>query len=151
MVILEQKSVVGQEHSGNPTEGQGMERPAIGELLRSLRGGRTLRQVEADTGVSNAYLCNLEGGLKRPGIRTLSKLSDYYQVPLQDLLQTAGLDTTVKVAASQGSTLDVQRSYDFVIADPDFRQLPKPQGAPPIDSQRFIVAMYQFYTGKKLL
>jgi transcriptional regulator with XRE-family HTH domain len=128
-----------------------MERPAIGELLRSLRGGRTLRQVEADTGVSNAYLCNLEGGLKRPGIRTLAKLSDYYQVPLQDLLQTAGLDTTVKVAASQGSTLDVQRSYDFVIADPDFGQLPKPQGSPSIDSQRFIVAMYQFYTGKKLL
>ena len=135
MVILEQISEYSQEHSIPPAEGQGMERPAIGELLRSLRGRRTLRQVEADTGVSNAYLCNLEGGLKRPGIRTLSKLADYYQVPLQDLLQTAGLDTTVKVAASQGSTLDVQRSYDFVIADPDFRQLPKPQGAPPIDSR----------------
>ena len=150
MVSLEQISEVGQEHPVTPTEGQGMERPAIGELLRSLRGGRTLRQVEVDTGVSNAYLCNLEGGLKRPGIRTLSKLADYYQVPLQELLQTAGLDTT-KMASFHGSAQDVQRSYDFVIADPDFGQLPKPQGAPPIDSQRFIVAMYQFYTGKKLL
>ena len=150
MVILEQTSVLSQEHPVTPNEGQGMEKPAIGELLRSLRGGRTLRQVEVDTGVSNAYLCNLEGGLKRPGIRTLSKLANYYQVPLQELLQTAGLDTTT-MASFHGSAQDVQRSYDFVIADPDFGQLPKPQGAPPIDSQRFIVAMYQFYTGKKLL
>ena len=151
MVTLEQKSVFSQEHSDTPTEGQGMERPAIGELLRSLREGRTLRQVEADTGVSNAYLCNLEGGLKRPGIKTLAKLADYYQVPLQNLLQTAGLDTTATVAASHGSALDVRRSYAFVMADPNFRQIPKPKGAPPIDCQRFIVAMYQFYTGKKLL
>ena len=59
MVVLEQTSEISQEHPALPAGGQGMERPAIGELLRSLRGGRTLRQVEADTGVSNAYLCNL--------------------------------------------------------------------------------------------
>ena len=39
------------------------QRPPIGQLLRTLRGTKTLRQVEADTGITNAYLSNLESGL----------------------------------------------------------------------------------------
>ena len=152
MVILEQTSVLSQGvHDISAGDSGNGRPPSIGDLLRSLRGGRTLRQVEADTGVSNSYLCNLESGLKRPGIRTLSKLSAYYQAPLQDLLQAAGLDPVTPVPESAGSVLDVQRSYEFVMADPDFRHLQKPQGTPSVDYQRFIVEMYQHYTGKRLL
>ena len=126
-------------------------RPPIGSLLRSLREDRTLRQVEADTGISNAYLCNLEGGLKKPGVKTLSKLASYYDFPLQDLLQAAGLLHRDPLPSFQDSAQDVQRSYDFVMADPDFSRLRKPTEAPPIDFQRFLVEMYQHYTGKRLL
>ena len=151
MIIFEGPSDVAQSGFAASRGDGERERPPIGELLRSLRGERTLRQVETDTGVSNAYLCNLEGGMKRPGVKTLDKLAGYYGVPLQQLLQTAGLDNSASVAVAQDSALDVQRSYDFVMADPDFGRLRKPQGTPSVDYQRFVVEMYQHYTGKKLL
>ena len=43
-------------------------RPPIGELLRSLRRDRTLRETERDTGILNAYLSNIELGIKKPGL-----------------------------------------------------------------------------------
>ena len=158
MLMIEHAVELGQAASVIPEgkeealeEGEELGRPPIGSLLRSLRGDRTLRQVEADTGVPNSYLCNLEGGLKKPGVKTLSKLASYYEFPIQDLLQAAGLLPGEPLPSFQDSAQDVQRSYDFVMADPDFSQLRKPAEAPPIDFQRFLVEMYQHYTGKKLL
>ena len=96
MPIIEQTVGSGQAASFIPAEEElaaegsaDPERPQIGSLLRSLRGDRSLRQVEADTGVSNSYLCNLEGSLKKPGVKTLSKLASYYQISLQELLLAA--------------------------------------------------------------
>lgn len=133
------------------TEGE-PERPPVGRLLRVLRGDRTLRQVEADTGVSNSYLSNLESGLKRPGARTLAKLAGYYQTPLVDLLQAAGIQTAEpQTAISPEELADLQRSFAFVLADPLFDRIPKPTGSAPAEYQQFIVQMYQVYTGKRLL
>lgn len=157
MLIVEHPVLSGQAmavmdgEGKDPEERAELERLPISSLLRSLRGDRTLRQVEAETGISNAYLCNLEGGLKKPGVKTLSKLARYYDFPLQDLLQAAGFLHGDPLPSSQDSTQDVQRSYDFVMADPDFSRLRKPAEAPPIDFQRFLVEMYQHYTGKRLL
>ena len=151
MVVAEQNIVSSQDRPESHAEDREKVRPPIGELLRSLRGERTLRQVETNTGVSNSYLCNLESGFKRPGIRTLSKLANYYQASLQHLLQTAGLDPGTPMPEFADSVLDVQRSYEFVMADPEFRQFRKPQGTPSMDYQKFVVEMYQHYTGKRLL
>ena len=151
MVILEQTIASSQGSPDTHTVDPERVRPPIGELLRGLRGERTLRQVEADTGVSNSYLCNIESGFKRPGIKTLGKLANYYRAPLQHLLLAAGLDPGTPMPEFADSALDVQRSYEFVMADPEFRQLQKPQGTPPTEYQKFIVEMYQHYTGKKLL
>ena len=127
-------------------------RPPVGRLLRELRGDRTLRQVEADTGVSNSYLSNLESGLKRPGVRTLAKLAGYYRLPLVDLLQASGIQTADHhPAVSPEELAEVQRSYAFVLADPRFDQIPKPTGQAPTEYLQFIVQMYQVYTGKILL
>ena len=63
-----------------------------GELsrLRKLRG-ETLRAVEARTGVSNAYLSQLEKGwVKKPRPHVLHKLADYYGVPYESLMTAAG-------------------------------------------------------------
>jgi transcriptional regulator with XRE-family HTH domain len=127
--------------------------PPIANLLRRLRGGRTLRQVENDTGISNSYLSNLEMGAKRPGPRILSRLASYYRVPLQDLLQVAGLPELPpnSTAEPTASIIELQRGYEFVMSDPNLGPYEKPAGMPPIDMQKFLVEMYQHYTGKKLL
>ena len=127
------------------------ERPPIGELLRKLRGTKTLRQVEADTGITNAYLSNIELGLKKPGVKTLAKLSIYYRVPLDHLLQVAGLAGETPEPAHQESVLDLQRAYDFVLGDPNVSQYPKPTETPSTDMQKFVVQLYQHFTGRKLL
>ena len=127
------------------------ERPPITSVLRHLRGTRTLRQVEADTGISNAYLSNIESGAKRPGVKILSKLAAYYRYPLGELLQAAGLPFDEHAAVLADSNTELQRIYEFVIADPNFMHYGKPAGTPPVDVQRFVIQMYEYYTGKKLI
>ena len=127
------------------------ERPPIGALLKSLRGARSLRQVQEDTKVSIGYLSTIEHGFRRPGTKTLSKLSAYYKVPLQHLLEVAGITTEGISHPEYKSAIEVQRSFDFVMADPNLSQYSKPEGETPADVQKFVVQMYQHYTGRKLL
>ena len=133
------------------SEHKSRERPPIGELLKELRGTRTLRQVEAHTGITNAYLSNLELGLKRPGLKTLAKLGTYYQVPLDHLLHVAGMGGDAPETVQQESVIDIQRAYGFVLGDPRVSLYPKPTETPTLDVQKFVVQMYQYFTGKKLI
>ena len=127
------------------------QRPPIGELLRELRGTKTLRRVEADTGITNAYLSNIELGLKKPGVKTLAKLGIYYQVPLDHLLKVAGLQDQAPGPAQQESVLDIHRAYAFVLGDPNIAVYQKPADTPPLDMQKFVVELYQTFTGRRLL
>lgn len=127
------------------------QRPPIGELLKQLRGTKTLRQVEADTGITNAYLSNLELGLKKPGFRTLTKLSRYYSVPMDHLLRVADMEGHVPQPDGVDSVMDIQRAFDFVITDPNVAHYQKPADVLPLDVQKFVVQIYQHYTGRKLL
>ena len=141
----------GEETPNQETENKSRQRPPIGELLRKLRGARTLRQVEAGTGITNAYLSNIELGLKRPGVKTLAKLGTYYRVPLDHLLQVAGLQDLTLAPAQQESVIDIQRAYDFVLDDPNVAPYQKPSDTPSLDMQKFVVEMYQHFTGRRLL
>ena len=132
-------------------DGPARQRPPIGKLLRDLRGSRTLREVERGAGIPNSYLSNVEGGGKRPGLKTLSKLANYYGVPLEELLEVAGLPHARTMEASPVSALDVHRSFDFILADPALRQYEKPMERLSIETQKFIVELYQHFTGKRLL
>lgn len=134
-----------------PEEHHLRQRPPIGELLRDLRGSRTLREVEQGAAIPNSYLSNVEGGGKRPGLKTLSKLANYYGVPLEELLDVAGLPNGRDTHSDAASALDVHRAYDFLMADPALRQYIKPVERLTIETQRFIVELYQHYTGKRLL
>ena len=127
------------------------ERPPIGELLRKLRGTKTLRQVEADTGITNAYLSNIELGLKRPGVKTLAKVGIYYRVPLDHLLQVAGLAGETPEPAQQESVLDLQRAYEFVLGAPGISRFERPKELPSLDMQKFVIGIYEHYTGRRLL
>lgn len=65
----------------------------LGTYLKSLRDakGLTLRAVEETTGVSNAFLSQLESGkVKQPSPIVLYKLAQNYNVPYEMLMEYAG-------------------------------------------------------------
>jgi len=65
----------------------------LAETLRTLRvmSGSSLRQVEKKTGISNAYLSQLEtGATQNPSPQVLHSLADYYAVPYESLMEAAG-------------------------------------------------------------
>ena len=65
----------------------------LDETLRKVRAlrGKSLRAVEEATGISNAYLSQLErGDAQRPAPDKLQALATFYSVPYEDLLREAG-------------------------------------------------------------
>lgn len=65
----------------------------LGGFLRGSREQRalTLRAVEKATGVSNAYLSQLESGkIRQPSPLVLHKLAQLYEMPYALLLEKAG-------------------------------------------------------------
>ena len=65
----------------------------LGSFLRGSREQRslTLRAVEKATGVSNAYLSQLESGkIRQPSPLVLHKLAQLYEMPYTLLLEQAG-------------------------------------------------------------
>lgn len=70
-----------------------MNRKSLGQFLKVVREdkGLTLRAVESSTGISNAYLSQLEGDkIKQPSPVVLHKLADLYEVSYAALLGLAG-------------------------------------------------------------
>jgi transcriptional regulator with XRE-family HTH domain len=67
--------------------------PTLGKYLKDARElkGLSLRDVENHTGISNAYLSQLEGDkIKRPSPVWLHKLSELYGVAYERLMNLAG-------------------------------------------------------------
>lgn len=65
----------------------------LGTLLAASRRQKnlTLRAVEKATGISNAYLSQLENGdVQEPSPVMLAKLADLYDVPYPTMLEYAG-------------------------------------------------------------
>ena len=130
-------------------EFQELEYAEIGPLLRDLRGRLSLRQLEEATGITYSYLSNIERGKRQPGFKILSKLAAYHDVPMRDLLVAAGYPP--EPAEDGRHTADIQRSFRFVVDDPELEAFEKPSEAAAIDLKRYVVQLYEHYTGKKLL
>ena len=65
----------------------------LGKELKRLRQikGVSLRDVEKETQISNAYLSQLErGDAKNPSSQKLARLARYYQLPYEALMHMAG-------------------------------------------------------------
>lgn len=65
----------------------------LGQVLRAIRAGKgkTLREVEKGTDISNAYLSQLETGkVENPSPAILSKLAEFFEVPYESLMEAAG-------------------------------------------------------------
>ena len=121
----------------------------IGPLLKRLRGEHSLRDVQRLTGVSSSYLSLVERGERRPGVNLINKLAILYGVDVNELLQRAR-----RLGAGDprdDEPLEVERAYQYVLADPQFRVGTRPDGPLSINAKRFIVEMYERFTGKRLL
>jgi transcriptional regulator with XRE-family HTH domain len=78
----------------------------LGEYLRNLRSARkmSLRDVEEGSGVSNAYLSQLEQGkITKPSPHFLHKLAGCYLVPYETLMEKAGYITKEESAPQKVS------------------------------------------------
>ena len=141
-------SAVTEPDDGAGESGQPV--PDIGSYLRDLRGSRSLRQIQESTGIAYSYLSNIERGSKRPGEKILSRLADYHNVPLGELFAIAGIDKGTD-ADPDFSNANIRRSFRYVLDDPVFVDYPKPVESVPIETQRFVVHLYEHFTGKQLL
>lgn len=66
---------------------------SLAKYLRDIRAvrGKSLRAVEDATGISNAYLSQLErGDATKPSPDKLQELAKFYEVPYTDLMRAAG-------------------------------------------------------------
>jgi transcriptional regulator with XRE-family HTH domain len=100
----------------------------LGKLLKQYReiNKLTLRQVEEKTGISNAYLSQLENDkIAHPSANTLYKLSQTYDVEFETLLSAGGViekkeQSTPKhkilqsVAASAGTVLTDEEEKELL-------------------------------------
>ena len=121
----------------------------VGPLLKRLRGTHSLRDVQQLTGVSSSYLSLVEQGKRRPGVNLINKLAVLYEVDAGALLQRAR-----RLSGSDprdDEPLEVERAYRYVLADPAFRVGTRPDGPISLKTKRFIIEMYERYTGKRLL
>ena len=141
---------IDQRQSGPPEPaGERGGEEDIGPLLKRLRGRVSLREVTRRTGVSSSYLSQIERGEKQPGANLLRKLADLYRVDPEALIRRAGHGSQPDPFSDEAQ--DVERAYRFVLDDPAFRVGTRPDGPLTVNAKRFIVEMYEKFTGKRLL
>ncbi len=124
---------------------------SIGQMLRRLRGDTSLRGVHRLSGISNAYLSQVEKGTRHPGPKLLRRLAALYGVGVGDLFRKAGYLEEEGDEPQVDETAEVDRAYRYVLADPVFRVGTRPRGPLSIESKRFIVELYERWSGKRLL
>ena len=96
----------------------------LGSYLRALRrqAGLSLRALEAGTGVSNAYLSQLERDhIKEPSPKVLWAVAECYQADYRDLLRRAGYPVpstrpSVTFAGAERLTPDEREEVQEIIA-----------------------------------
>lgn len=128
-----------------------MER-SFGEYLKSLRQEQrmSLREVERESGVSNAYLAQIERGDRRPpSPEILKKLAPVYNVAVRDLLKAAGYWDEDRPSLTEEE--EVEMAFQFVMNDPRYQSGTRLSGPLTTEVKRFVVEMYEKATGKKLL
>ena len=125
----------------------------LGRFLKSLREqkGVSLIDVERVTGISNAYLSQLETGARRrlPTPERLQALSGYYDVSVKELLEKAGYHDAEEAKETYEQKLD--KAFMHVIHDPQFNVgiRIKPEDVSK-DVKRYVLAMYSRSVRKSL-
>ena len=125
----------------------------FGAYLKQLRKerGLTLKQVEKAAHVSNAYISQVERGLRNPPQPdVLKRLAKAYEVSQRELMVAAGHleeDSSERISRER-----LENAYKHVISDPTYRHGTRLKGSHlSLDAKRFIVEMYETVTGRRLL
>ena len=130
-----------------------MEESNFGYFLKSLRDRQrmSLRDVEKESGVSNAYIAQLEKGDRpAPSPDILKKLARAYNITVRELLLRAGYLDEPEVTATEEERIDA--AFQYVLADPDYKLGTRLRGEElDIKGKRGIVITYETLTGKKIL
>ena len=90
------------------------EQPTLGQYLRALREakGLSLRQVEGRSGISNAFVSQMESGkVKQPSPVMLYKLAELYGVPYESLMELAGYPSPSALTTESRSASEVFRRF----------------------------------------
>ncbi|MFZ0277641.1 MAG: helix-turn-helix transcriptional regulator [Candidatus Sulfotelmatobacter sp.] len=126
---------------------------SFGSYMRRLRKskGLTLKQVETQAEVSNAYISQIERGLRNPPQPDiLRRLARVYDVPHRELLIVAG--HLEEDSAETAKRRRVEEAYEHVMTDPTFKQGTRLKGTHvSLETKRFIVEMYEKLTERNLL
>ena len=129
----------------------------LGEYLKALREKKraSLKDVERDTGIPNAYISQLETGARKklPEPERMRKFADYYNVSVRELLFQAGYYEAKDVPLTYEQKME--KLFLYAINDPEFnsghRINPKELNA---DVKRFIVEVYSNFSviaGRKIM
>jgi transcriptional regulator with XRE-family HTH domain len=81
----------------------------LGQILKATRSrlGKTLREVESATGISNGYLSQLESGsVKQPSPNHLHKLAGVYGLDYSRLMELAGYAIARQIGTTTEKALD---------------------------------------------
>jgi transcriptional regulator with XRE-family HTH domain len=110
-----------------------------------------LRDVEKESGVSNAYIAQMEKGDRpAPSPDILKKLARVYNVTVRELLMRAGYLDEPEVSATEEERIEA--AFLYVLADPDYKLGTRLRGE-DLDTKgkRGVVITYETLTGKKIL
>jgi len=125
----------------------------FGDFLKKLRArkGVSLKKVEEETGISNAYLSQLETGERRrlPKPDRLKALANYYNVSIQQLLEKAGYYEEEDIQETKEQK--IEKAFLHVLSDQSFKYGTRLKGKYDLDAKRFIVEMYEKLTKKRLM
>jgi len=126
---------------------------SFGSYMRRLRKakGLTLKQVETQAKVSNAYVSQIERGLRNPPHPDiLKRLAKVYDVQHRELLVAAGY--LEEDSAETAKRRNIEEAYEHVRTDPTFKQGTRLKGTHvSLETKRFIVEMYEKLTQRNLL
>jgi len=125
----------------------------FGIYLKQLREqkGVSLLDVEKTTGISNAYLSQLETGSRKrlPTAERLRKIANYYNVTVHELLAKAGYFESKEVKETYEQTID--QAFLHAINDPTFHAGTKidPETL-TIETKKYVVEIYEKAVKRKL-
>jgi transcriptional regulator with XRE-family HTH domain len=125
----------------------------FGAYVRRLRKscGLTLKEVEEKGVASNAYLSQLERGLrKRPHPDILRKMADVYGESLKNLMIEAGY--LPPETEKERTPEETEKAFDKMQKDAGFQHGARRRGLHlSLEAKEYFVELYEKKTGRKLV
>jgi len=115
--------------------------PPIGQFIKqqTLRLGRSYRSVALEIGFSPAHFNDIINGRKQPGVETVNRIADYFQVPRSHLHQLMGW--TNEPQGNQAVEADLTFLRELVEIDQGFMELARVYANLPLEERKRVVRL----------